>query len=208
MLNVVTVGLNEWERYTLPMLMSAQAVDPAMRLICVDNGSIPEYPQVPGVLVTRTPSKRSYAGGINWGMLGSDNGWCLVINNDIIIQKPMSERIEAELDKETLYGFDMYPPQPALFKWAYMPSWGMIFHKSLWQSVGVMDERCSPMYFEDADYCKRAVDLGFKLQVLDRADWGIYHIEVERMDERRAYMKLHMPQRNAIREYIRRKHDR
>jgi GT2 family glycosyltransferase len=202
----IIVGLNEWERYTLPCIMSIQAVDPMLNIVCVDNGSVPEYPVTPGVLMTRTPSKRSYAGGINWGMKQApDSDWYVVLNNDILVNKPLSERIE-KLDPKRFYGFCLYGPQPALFTWEYMPSWCYFYHKELWDKVGEFDEKCAPMYFEDADYCKRVQKAGYKMQVEDRVDWGILHLEGERHKERRAYMKQHMPERNSIRLYVRAKH--
>lgn len=202
----IIVGLNEWERYTLPAIMSIQAVDPAMNITVVDNGSVPEYPQVPGVQMVRTPSKRSYAGGINWGMQEApQSDWYVILNNDIIISKPMSARIE-QLDPRRLYGFHHVPAQDIFFTWDYMAGWAYILHVSLLFEVGWFDEKCAPMYFEDADYCKRVQDKGFKMQVEDRDDWGILHLEGERHKERRLYMRQHMAERNSIREYVRGKH--
>jgi GT2 family glycosyltransferase len=78
--------------------------------------------------------------------------------------------------------------------------------KEIWNKVGDFDEKCAPMYFEDADYCKRVQKAGYKMQVEDRVDWGILHLEGERHKERRAYMKQHMAERNSIRLYVRAKH--
>lgn len=202
----IIVGLNDWERYTLPAIMSIQAVDPAMNIVVVDNGSVPEYPQVPGVLMTRTPSKRSYAGGLNWGMKQAPRSdWYVLLNNDVLISKPFTPRIE-NLDPKVLYGFQYIPAQDFFFKWDYMAGWAYIFHNVIWNLVGEFDEKCAPMYFEDADYCKRVQDAGFKMQVEDRTDWGILHLEGERHIERRLYMRKHMAERNSIREYVRGKH--
>lgn len=204
--SAIIVGLNEWERYTLPCIMSIQAVDPDLNITVVDNGSVPEYPPTAGVQIERTPSKRSYAGGLNWGLQHAPQAdWYVLLNNDILISKPLSERIE-QLDPMKLYGFQYVPPNRTFFNWDYLCGWCYFVHISLIFEVGWFDEKCAPMYFEDADYCKRAQDKGFKLQFEDWQDWGIKHLEGERQVERKAYMKQHMPERNSIREYVRGKH--
>jgi GT2 family glycosyltransferase len=134
-----------------------------------------------------------------------DSDWYVLLNNDILLNKPISERVD-KLDPKRIYGFCLYGPEPALFAWSYMPSWCYFYHKELWNKVGDFDEKCAPMYFEDADYCKRVQNKGYKMQVEDRVEWGILHLEGERHKERRAYMKQHMSERNSIRLYVRAKH--
>jgi GT2 family glycosyltransferase len=202
----VIVGLNEWERFTLPFLNSIYRNDPALDVIVVDNGSDTTYPAIDKGLLIRSDEKLSYAGGINLGMKAATSDWVMVANNDVLIHKPVSERIEA-LDPDELHGFYLVSKElPGLFDWDYLSGWCLIAHKRLWDAVGDFDENCKPMYFEDADYSVRAARAGFGLRLHDRNEWGIVHLEDSRHKERREYMDQHKEQRNAIKQYVRGKH--
>ena len=203
----IVVGLNEWDRYTKPMLESARANDPDLNLVLVDNGSDVHYPKMEGVTLLRSGMRRSYAGGINFGMnWAPDSDWYMVINNDTLIHKPISHRVE-QLQQNALYGFYLEPKnKTALFLWDYLCGWCLIASKAVLSVIGEFDEKCAPMWFEDADYSARALKAGFTLEVLDREDWGLQHLEDERKVERKAYITSHMRERLAIKDYVRRKH--
>jgi GT2 family glycosyltransferase len=40
----------------------------------------------------------------------------------------------------------------------------LMFRKDVWDRLGGMDESFHPVWFEDVDFCKRAVDAGFQIQ--------------------------------------------
>ena len=202
----IVIGLNEWDRYTKPMLESALANDPDLNLVCVDNGSDIPYPQMEGVKMLRS-KKLSYSGGINFGIrLAEPSDWYVIINNDTFIHKPISKRIE-KLKQDALYGFYLEPKDKyRLFMWNYLCGWCLIASKAVLSTLGEFDEKCTPMFFEDADYSARALKAGYTLEVLDRVDWGLQHLEDERKVERKAYIKGNMKQRLAIKDYVRRKH--
>lgn len=203
MISAIIVGLNEWERYTLPFVRSIRAHDPRLIIVCVDNGSDIRYPETDGVIHIRSHKKRSYAGGINLGLRhGPVSDWYLVFNNDMLLHKCISNKID-KLDPGKLYGFHMYE---GLFTMPYMPGWGLFISSGLLQKVGLFDENFAPMWFEDADYCIRAVKAGYEMAVLEREDWGIQHLEDERMGERKGYMASNMDARHRNRAYLRSKH--
>ena len=202
----LVVGLNEWERFTEPMIESCRNHAPDLRLLIVDNGSQPSYPIVDGAMVVRSDEPLSYAGGINYGMQHTNDDWVMVVNNDVLIHKPITERIE-NLDQNCLHGFHLaHKGQESPFAWDYLSGWCLIACRGLWQAVGDFDENCKPMYFEDADYSIRAVKAGFGLILHDREEWGVEHLGNERHKERRQTMNKMMTQRKLIMRYVREKH--
>jgi GT2 family glycosyltransferase len=40
----------------------------------------------------------------------------------------------------------------------------LMFRKDVWERLGGMDERFHPVWFEDVDFCKRAISAGFQIQ--------------------------------------------
>lgn len=204
-LSVITVGVNEWERYTRPLLESVLKVEPAINLICIDNGSTPAYPDVDNVDMVRSPIIRSYAEGLNLGIRAAmPSDWYMVCNNDVLVNKPFANRFGV-LDKRCLYGFAEYTGVVAPGV-RYLSGWMMLIPHTLVEAIGLFDPEYRPMYFEDADYSYRATQAGFPLVTLDRHDWGFYHIEDERQGERVGYMQKNMKYRHANRAYFQRKH--
>jgi len=47
--------------------------------------------------------------------------------------------------------------------WTYIGCGGMLIKKAVYEKIGLFDERFSPAYFEDPDFCFQALQAGFKL---------------------------------------------
>ena len=204
--NAIVVGLDHWEDYTKPCLESIRRTNQDFIVTCVDNGSNPPYPTIPGVSYVISKRKRSYAAGINLGLeWGEPADWYIILNNDIVFSQNLYCHF-AGLDHNKLYGFKKWAKGTAGMPTEYLAGWGLLLSNQVYQTLGDFDEKCAPMWFEDADYCIRALKSGIELVELDREAWGIRHLEDERMDERVAYMKRNKDARNAIREYVRGKH--
>lgn len=204
--NAIVVGLNEWERYTKPCLESIKRTNPDFIVTCVDNGSDVPYPNYPGVGYVRSQCKRSYAGGINLGLKwGEPADWYMILNNDIIFHENLYCHF-AGLNNTKLYGFKKWKAGTAGMPTEYLAGWALLLSRRLWRVLGDFDELCAPMWFEDADYSIRALKEGIELVELDRKEWGIQHLEDERMAERVEYMKRNADCRQAVKSYVRRKH--
>lgn len=47
--------------------------------------------------------------------------------------------------------------------WTYIGCGGMLMHRKVTDKIGLFDPQFNPCYFEDPDFCNRAVDAGFIL---------------------------------------------
>ena len=196
---IIIIGVNEWERFTLPMLESVRKNDQAIDIVLVDNGSKPAYPEC----TIRTDKVTSYAEALNIGLLAAGNqDWYVVSNNDVLVNKPFSHRMVLSLDNRKLYGFWTHDFHGR----AYLSGWCLFISKYVLDTVGYFDAALTPMWFEDADYSIRCANAGIELCQLDRDDWGIYHLQDERNNERKSYMADNIGARKHNREYVRVKH--
>ena len=202
--NAIIIGVNEWVKHTLPAVQSIQKVDPALNIVLVDNGSQDPY-NIPFVNIVRIDETVCYAAGLNAGIHADEADWYVLLNNDILLRKPITWRFE-ELDPSCFYGFKLWDHISAFPEISYLSGWCMLLSRQVYEQIGDFDENLKPMYFEDADYSYRCTKAGIELVELDRDEWGIYHIEDERHKERRAYMQKHATERQANRKYLKGKH--
>lgn len=202
-ISLVITGTGEWKRYTKPFIDSILKYAPGFHIVCVDNGS--QYPDVDGVQMVKLPEITSYPAVLNAGMRAYKADWYFLCNNDMLITKPLSSSRFEGLNPLCLYSWIKVVDK--IYKFEYLESWSMFISDVIHRTIGGFDENFKPMWFEGADYCIRAVKEGFHMaEPLDRIEWGVYHLEDERMIERKAYMQEHMPQRLANREYLMSKH--
>lgn len=207
MVVTVAIGINDLEKYTLPLIDSFMAHEFSAPLVIVDNCSDTPYNVSTSAIIARTPQRLSYAAALNFGInqiKGAD--WYAVMNNDVLIHKPYTERVET-LDSHCIYGFQEHPTDLVHPKAFYQSGWCMFISLRAILEVGYFDEAFAPMWFEDADYCIRAQRTGFGMQGLDRNDWGIEHLAMERKTERERYLRDNNKARKANRERLWRKHD-
>lgn len=200
--SLVITGAGKWEEYTQPFLDSIARYATGFHVVCVDLGC--EYPDYPNVQMVRHPLT-SYAAALNLGIQAHKADWYFLCNNDMLITKPLDAGRVGSLNPDCLYSWVMVDKKTVGFE--YLESWSMFVSQKVLEAIGLFDENFRPMWFEGADLCYRAQQAGFQLAPpLDRNEWGIYHREEERMDERKAYMGKHIEQRRANRLYLWRKH--
>ena len=204
MVSIVIVGVERWEDYTKPFLDSIKKNIPQWNIICVDNGSY--YPDYEGVKMVRTPKVISLPAAFNVGLRETpESDLYITSSNDMLIIKPLDIRRFEALPDDSLYSF--VHVIDALYGFEYIENWMLFTPKKVYEGIGKWwDEAFTPMWFEAADYSIRAKKAGYKWTILDREEWGVYHREEERMPERKAYMKEHMKERLANRQYLMRKH--
>jgi GT2 family glycosyltransferase len=203
MVSIIIVGVARWDDYTRPFLDSIKQFAPGLNVVCVDNGDT--YPDYPGVKMVRIPRVTSLPAAFNVGLLATDpSDWYITSSNDMLITKPMPVKSFDIMPDDSLYSF--VHVVDALYGFEYIENWMLFTPARVLRGVGLWDEKFAPMWFEAADYAIRAKKAGFRWTIIDREDWGVYHREEERMTERKAYMREHMPQRLANRLYLMEKH--
>ena len=200
-ITAVIVGVNEWETYTRPAIESIHANDPDIDIIVIDNGSDPKYPILDD-LVIRYKETVSYPEALNVGMK-IESDWYILLNNDILFHKPIYKKL-MRLDPCKLYGFYQWD-DVRIFPTPFLSSWCLFVSRELHQEIGGFDEALKPMYFEDADFSLRAIQAGYPLELLDRDEWGIQHLE-SRLHERKKYKHKHSEAWRANRLYVMEKH--
>ena len=198
MVSIVAVGVDKWEEYSLPFLQTLQDVEPEANVVMVDDASENPYKHDK---VLRTDKRISYAAALNLGASVSNPDWYMFLNNDVYFEKPFLHRFD-DLDPKKLHGMNTYQFK----RYEYICGWCMIVSREIWECVGKFDEALVPMWFEDADYSIRCQRDGFPLQVHDRYEWGVIHIEDENMSIRRNFMHKNGQARRHNRAYVERKH--
>jgi len=167
-------------------------------LIIIDNGSTDETPSYLKELtdahdnITLCMKKhnmgvvdgRNFAYEMSLVMTKPANYVCF-LDNDQLVQKGWVKNYFDLLDRgadivgaEGWQMRDDFYPMRKVTKgsetFSYVGCGGMMFSHRVIDIVGVLDERFNPMYFEDPDFCFRAVKAGFKIK-WDTKD-GIFHI--------------------------------
>ena len=132
------------------------------RAVVVDNGwnyGI-DYKWQDGVEYTRC-DLCCYAEAMNRGVkYSAPNDWIIIINNDVLCTGDIDT---SKLDKNTIYGAKKHE------RWGreWLDGWFFMFHRDAWEDVGEFDENFEKAAFEDADWCFRAQDKGYKINVMD-----------------------------------------
>ena len=173
--NVIIVGVDEWEKHTRPCIESICLQEPDVDITVVDAGSKEPYPSGDDYKLIRMDESKSYAQAINAGLrYNQESGrydWYLITNNDTIYHKPFAGRIRG-FDPNNISGFHIF----RLKNRPYVSSFSFIIPDLVFSQVGFFDERFVPMGYEDADYCWRAIESGYGLYAMHRNEFGVEHL--------------------------------
>lgn len=160
--SVVIVGINGWNEYTRPCILSIADYDPDVEIVLIDNASEPPYEY--GIRTERI----SYAAAINEGVRRSSSDWILSINNDVLCEGAFSEYIET-LPTNAVYGRQIITEKNHV----WLGNWLFLAPRKIFDAVGGFDPNFEMCGFEDADFCVRAEALGYPtIQV----DLPFYHL--------------------------------
>jgi len=184
MIRAVIVGIDHWEDLTQPFAKDLQEYNPWMDVIIVDNGSEPEYPPYQAQRISRV----GYGSALN-AASGEKMpwDWLLCCNNDCLCNGNVTDII-ATLRDDTIYGnewkFDYEGMKdghlPAVVDSAYF-----LIPRRVWEKIGGFDPKMEAA-FEEIDYCIRALEAGFRLDV---APLPIVHLNMHTRTETPDYWK-------------------
>ena len=155
--SIVVVGIGQWLEYTEPYIKSLLQFEPGVKVVVVDNGSVPRY----SVSAVRFEKVYSYAASINAGLRACPSSdWYVVSNNDVLCNGSFVEALE-KLDPDTLYGNKIHGNDVCE---RYVDGWIYFISRQVWDAVGLFDERFLIAAYEDIDYSTRAVKAGIPIE--------------------------------------------
>lgn len=153
----IIIGIDNFERYTLPLIESIRKHERMCEIVVVDNFSEPAYPSLmmDGVYETRT-RRLCYSAAINHGAhIGRHADWLIVLSNDVLCTGPFAHILAAYGDGDLVgpdlkqtHGFD------------YLEGWCVCVPARAWEP---WDERFLGSDWEDVAYSTRARQRGFGL---------------------------------------------
>jgi len=173
----IIVGIENWQRFTLPLIESIHKHEPSCDMIVVDNASTQRYPHAkpvavkdlrydksPDYVLTRT-ERLCYSAAINWGyvnLLGNYD-WYIVLSNDVLCTGPFAHVLEGYTDDNVVGPLLLETPIPGLGMIPYLEGWCMCFSKRAWNAINGFDEGYLMSSFEDVDASQEARKAGFWL---------------------------------------------
>jgi len=157
--SIVAVGIDRWEDSSLPMIESVRRFEPNADIILVDNAADVPYPTDAGARILRLDKRVCMSEAMNRGAELTKADWILFANNDILCTAPFIEMVGA-LNKKTMYGVDILN----WWKRRWIDGWVMAISKQVWRRVGKFDRNFIYAGFEDADYCFRVEQAGYRVE--------------------------------------------
>lgn len=166
----IIVGIDGWEKYTLPLVASLQKHEPECDIVVVDNASHAAYPHGLSVrlphgagwrslssnAIARCDKRICYSAAINYGKSTvGDADWYIVLSNDVLCTGPFAH-ILAELGDSDLVG----PLLKEAHGFPYLEGWCVCVPARAWQA---WDERFLGSDYEDVAYSTAARQRGVGL---------------------------------------------
>lgn len=161
----IIIGIDGWEKYTLPLAESIRKHEPRCDIIIVDNASQTPYPTADpytddNFWVVRTEQRLCYSAAINHGFGCADGpcgdiGWAIVLSNDVLCTGPFAD-ILASCGDGDLVG----PCLKRELGFDYLEGWCVAVPAKAWQP---WDERFLGSDYEDVAYSTAARQRGFGL---------------------------------------------
>jgi hypothetical protein len=160
--SLIAVGIDPWEASTLTLVETVRRHEPSASLLIVDNLAETPYPKRAGARVVRSPARLCMSSAMNYGANYTKADWLVMMNNDLTCTGPFLHLFD-NLRDDTVYGNDM------LVNWwnsgrSWLDGWIMAIPRQVWEAVGTFDPAFTYAGFEDADYCFRAEENGFKVE--------------------------------------------
>lgn len=193
----VVVGFDHWHNdihrdstWTREFVHRLHELNPEMKVLVVDNASRIPYSSNT-VEILRIGDRVGYGAALNLGLMHlsfqESFDWYITLNNDCQI-KPGTKgdvlSVVETLDPNTLYGSGENRDIRLPFIWQWS-AW-MVISCEIFQAVGFFDEQLSAA-FEDFDYQRRAMDLGYQLATA--------HLPIEHLDMHTRYEDPTYPKR-------------
>lgn len=149
------IGIDGWERYTLPLVKSIQRYDKDCQLVVIDNASQEPYPALDYVHRTE---RLCYAAAINTAArIAGEVDWYIVLSNDVLCTGRFDPLLKS-LPKTAVYG-----AMATVARYSFIMGWCVIIPKPIWKKLGGWDENYVVSSWEDVDYSYMARAAGYNV---------------------------------------------
>jgi GT2 family glycosyltransferase len=167
----IIIGIDGWEKYTLPLVESIRGYEPLCEIVIVDNESKDRYPQYieagpplgAGFCYTARTKRLCYSAAINFGAAWAPPpDWYIVLSNDVLCTGPFAAEL-AKQDGEAVIG----PLLKSVHGFDYIEGWCVAIPRKIWERVGGWDENYIGSSWEDVGFSTSAREQGFWLEQVD-----------------------------------------
>jgi GT2 family glycosyltransferase len=159
----IIVGIDGWEKYTLPLVESIRKHEPKCKVVVIDNGSKEPYPRGTSA---RIGEMACYSAAINYGkyLLNQDEeaespDWYIVLSNDVLCTGPFADILEYGYDDSSVVG----PALKETHGFPYIEGWAVAIPRRIWDACGGWDERFLGSDWEDVAFSTKARQKGYYL---------------------------------------------
>jgi hypothetical protein len=159
----IIVGIDGWEKYTLPLVESIRQYEPTCDIVIVDNASAEPYPVTGPFFVQRT-QRICYSRAINLGhasLPGSD--WYIVLSNDVLCTGPFLDTLAQYGDGDLVGPLLKEIDIERVGRVPYLEGWCVAVSRRIWDTIGGFDDGMQISSYEDVEYSHRARVNGFGL---------------------------------------------
>lgn len=177
----IIVGIENWQKYTLPLVRSIREHESDCAVVVIDNGSAEPYPwkNMSHWVQCQRTERLCYSAAINTGKRFLDKhfnpDWYIVLSNDVLCTGPFAHILEAYGDGDVVG-----PLLKEVHGFPYLEGWAMFFPRRAWDAIGGFDEDFLGSDWEDVDASTTAREKGFGL-VEDR------NLPFVHLDQRQRY---------------------
>jgi len=175
-ITAIVIGIDNWEKYTLPLIRSISLHEPDCLVTVIDNASNEPYPYAPIVegnqhyLLERT-ERLCYSAAINAGKeLSNKADWYIVLSNDVLCTGPFADVLAGYSD-DTVVG----PLLKEQLGFPYIEGWCVAIPRRVWDALGGFDEKYQISSWEDVDLSTSAREQGFWLE--ENPDLPFTHLD-------------------------------
>jgi len=151
------IGIDNWEKYTLPLVESIQRYEPTCQIVVIDNASETPYPALP--FVHRT-ERLCYAAAINTAArIAGQCNWYVVLSNDVLCTGPFISGL-GKTPVDVVIGPCLKRVEGRI---PYLEGWCVVTSGIIWRTLGGWDENYQVSSWEDVDFSTSAIKAGYNL---------------------------------------------
>lgn len=150
------IGIDGWEKYTLPLIQSLQQNEPKCDFVVIDNASKIYYPQIDNVYCS---NRLCYSRAINTAKnLKPESDWYIVLSNDVLCTGEFVDFL-AGMEPNQILGPCLKENQG----WSYLEGWCVAIPNQVWNDLNGWDENFKVSSWEDVDFSVSTLEKGYDI---------------------------------------------